>query len=256
MAKVVGIAGTIRGKIGTVVFVKGENGVSYGKAYQPSVANPRTAGQLAQRAKVNVVGRISKAATPEIIAALGGSRKVNRRIFNREMLKGAVVAQSNGEYTAAVDPAAVKFSAGAEVLHAVFANVVVGANKITYDVTLRDAELGGKYGERVVIGVVNPEDKPGVSYFMKDDMVLPDTHGETPQPISKEVYFPQELVNESMVVVWRCPFVISESGMSLIAGGLYNDDNEIVAKLMTNGLGSFRGWGESAVQLTEVFTTA
>ena len=255
MAKFVGMAGTIRGKVGTLVFVKGENGVSYGKSYQPKVSNPRTAGQLAQRAKVNVVGRISKAASAELIAALGGSRRKNRRVFNGELLKNAAVVESNGEFVASVPPAAVKFSDGPEILRATLSNVIVGENKITYDLTLRDVDYGGVYGERVVIGVIRPEDKSGVSYFLKDDVIFPVPEGQ-PAPISKEVYFPQDIETGTMVVVWRCPFVISTTGMSIVSENLYNDDNEIVAKLLSSGSSSFRGWGESAVGLTEVFTNA
>lgn len=256
MAKFVGMIGTIRGKVGTVVFAKGENGVSYGKSYQPSVANPRTAAQLTQRAKVNAVGRISKAASAEMIQALGGSRRTNRIMFNSEMLKNAVVTVNNGsEYVASVAPEVIKFSKGNEVLHAAFSDAIVGANKITFDLTLRDVDLGGKYGERIVIGVIRPEDKVGVSYFLKEDVVFPVPSGE-PQPISKEIYFPQDIEDDTMIVVWRSPFVISESGLSMISEGLYNDDNEIVAKLLTSPTTSFRGWGDSNVQLTEVFTHA
>lgn len=256
MAKIVGISGTIRGKIGTLVFVKGENGVSYGKSYQPVVSNPRTPGQLMQRAKVNAVGRISRAASSELIAALGGSRKMNRRIFNSEMLKNAVVMTTQDGYMATVNPQNVMFSKGAEVLHASFTNATVSANKISYTMTLRDVEYGGMYGERVVIGVILPEDKAGVSYFLKDDVIFPDSGGQAPTAIVKEILFPQDIDADTMVVVWRCPFVISSIGMNVVTEKLYNDDNEIVAKLLTSGAANFRGWGDSTVQLTEVFTTA
>lgn len=256
MAKFAGMAGSIRGKVGNLVFVKGENGVSYGKAYQPTVANPRTSSQLAQRAKVNVVGKISKAASAELIAALGGSKKTNRKVFNREMLKHAVVEVSEGMYKATVAPEVVKFSQGSEVLHATTSDVIVGANKITYNLTLRDTEYGGIYGERVVIGVIRPEDKEGVSYFLKDDVVFPDPQGETPAPIAKEVYFPQNIEAGTMVVMWRCPFVLSTAGMAIMTDNLYNDDNEIVANLLTSGTANFRGWGDSCVQCTEVFQQA
>lgn len=255
MAKFIGVIGAVRGKVGTMVFTKGENGVSYGKAYQPNVANPRTPAQLAQRAKANLAGRISKAATSTMLAALGGSKRWNRSEFNSEILKAAVVTSSNGEYIASVAPDAVVFSKGAETLHASGSPFVVNENKITYQLTIQDESLGGKYGERLVIGVIRPEDKGGVTYFKMRDILFPVVEG-TAQPVEGEVHFAQPIEDGTMVVVWRSPFVLSENGVTLSTESVYNDDDELVAKLLSSPSKNFRGWGDSVVFQQTVFTTA
>lgn len=255
MAKFIGVIGAVRGKVGTMVFSKGENGVSYGKAYQPSVANPRTPAQLSQRAKANIAGRISKAATAEMIAALGSSKRWNRSEFCSEILKGAVVTVSNGEYVASVAPEAIIFSRGAETLNATGNPFIINENKLTYSLTLQDTTLGGKYGERIIIGIIRPEDKGGVSYFKMRDILFPVVEGQA-QPIEGEVHFAQPIDDGTMIVVWRSPFVLSENGVTLSTESVYNDDNELVAKLLSSPSKNFRGWGESIVFQQSVFTTA
>ena len=62
MGKFVGFIGGIAGKVGNVVFSKGDDGKTYGRAYQPNVANPNTKAQRDQRAqylcKHNIVPRL------------------------------------------------------------------------------------------------------------------------------------------------------------------------------------------------------
>lgn len=255
MAKFIGVIGAVRGKVGTMVFAKGENGISYGKAYQPNVANPRTPAQLSQRAKANLAGRISKAAPAKMLAALGGSKRWNRSEFCSEILKAAVVTSNNGEYTASVPSDAIIFSKGAETLNASGNAFAINENKLTYSLTLQDTSLGGKYGERLIIGVVRPEDKGGVSYFKMRDILFPAAEG-TAQPIEGEVNFAQPLVDGTMVVVWRAPFVLSENGVTLSTESVYNDDDELMAKLLSSPSKNFRGWGDSVVFQQSVFTEA
>lgn len=120
MAKFVGFIGTIRGKVGTTVFTKGENGMSYGRAYQPQVYNPKSAGQSEQRAKMNLVGRMSQATPKVLLVGMAGVNNRQRRSgFNRNLLNVATIDRSNpGSIIAKIDPESVIFSQGGETLHA------------------------------------------------------------------------------------------------------------------------------------------
>ena len=58
MAKSTNGLGQFRGKLGGAVFAVNA-GEQIVRQYQPQVANPRTAAQLTQRAKMNLTGKLS-----------------------------------------------------------------------------------------------------------------------------------------------------------------------------------------------------
>ena len=104
-----------RGKVGAEVYsVTG--GIQVVKQYQPVVANPNTEGQQLQRLKMMVVGKISKAITPDMLVGLG-TRFNARAEFNKTMLRAAVARLSGaqGDWKAYVPPTALVFSNGAAV---------------------------------------------------------------------------------------------------------------------------------------------
>lgn len=111
MAKAIGFIGGIHGKSGNVVFRKGENGVTIMSAYQPQVSNPKSAAQVAQRARMNAVGRFSRLWTSNDLSPLGGTRLRNRSRFNSNCLLNSRFYPSNSN--AAVIPETVQFSNGA-----------------------------------------------------------------------------------------------------------------------------------------------
>lgn len=101
-----------RGKVGAEVYsVTG--GIQVVKQYQPVVANPNTEGQQVQRLKMMVVGKISKAITPEMLVGLG-TRFNARAEFNKTMLRAAEarLAGEAGEWKARVPATALVFSRG------------------------------------------------------------------------------------------------------------------------------------------------
>ena len=113
MAKLAGGAlGVRRGKVGAEVYsVTG--GIQVVKQYQPVVANPNTDGQQLQRLKMMVVGKISKAITPDMLVGLGTRFKA-RAEFNKTMLRAAQARLSGdlGEWKARVPATALVFSRG------------------------------------------------------------------------------------------------------------------------------------------------
>ena len=56
-----GIVGTISGRAGNQVFSKGRNGETLMRAYQPQVANPKSAGQVNQRNRFTVAAKTAAA---------------------------------------------------------------------------------------------------------------------------------------------------------------------------------------------------
>ena len=127
MGKFVGFVGSIRGKVGNVVFTKGENGITYGRAYQPQVSNPKTMAQVDQRAKMNLVGRMSQVTPKALLVGLGFSNNRQRRSwFCKNLLNVAVVDRSAPDSVVAqIAPESVIFSRGAEVIGAAMSDIVV-----------------------------------------------------------------------------------------------------------------------------------
>lgn len=253
MAKFVGFVGTIRGKVGTTVFTKGENGLSYGRSYQPQVYNPKTAGQVDQRAKMNLVGRMSQVTPKGLLVGMDGANNRQRRsMFNRIMLNAATVDRSDlSHIIAKVAPEDIVFSQGAETIAATAADPTVAAGSVSIALTLGDAALASKYGERIVVAVVDPSNKAGYSQVKYADKVLDDTTAAT-----ITINFPSPIEDQSLVCVYRLPFVLNEDGARYRSETLSNDGGDIIADLLSSRAAYVRDFGNSVLQSAMVFTQA
>lgn len=253
MGKFVGFIGTISGKVGTTVFQKGEKGISYGRAYQPVVRNPKSVGQTDQRAKMNLVGRLSQVTPQSLLVGMDGNNNRQRRsIFTSNLLKVATIDRSAGnEVVAMIAPEEVVFSQGAEVINATMGNVSVTERSVNTSITLGDASLAGKYGERVVCAVIDPSNKAGYSLVKYVDVVLDDTTAK-----NVNFNFGSPIADQSMVCIYRLPFALNDDGMRLRSETLSNNGNDITARLLASGAQYTRGWGQSLLAAKEVFTQA
>lgn len=108
--------GQFSGKVGGVVFAV-SNGEQIVRAYQPVVSNPKSSAQMAQRAKGNLVGRISSFVPKSVLSGLGSNNRVRRAEFLRILLKAATTTLSTSggtsNYNAKIDDEDVVFSKGA-----------------------------------------------------------------------------------------------------------------------------------------------
>ena len=253
MAKFVGFVGTIRGKVGTTVFSKGENGLSYGRSYQPQVFNPKTIKQVDQRTKMNLVGRMSQVTPKSLLVGMsGGNNRQRRSNFNRGLLDVATIDRSNPKsIIAKVAPEKIVFSEGNEVLHATTSTPDVTAKNVSLNLTLDDTSLAGTYGERVVVAVVKPEDKAGYSYVRYVDVVLDDTGAK-----AVSIALPQDLTDESMVAIWRIPYVLTSEAARYRAQAMATDGVDIIADMLSSNRRYVRGFGRSGFAAKSVFTRA
>lgn len=253
MAKFVGFVGTIRGKVGTTVFTKGEKGLSYGRSYQPQVYNPKTLKQVDQRTKMNLVGRMSQVTPKSLLVGMsGGNNRQRRSNFNRNLLNVAIIDRSNPRsIIAKVAPEKLVFSEGNEVLHATASEPTITAKTVTLNITLDDTSLAGAYGERVVVAVIKPEDKAGYSYVRYVDTVLDD---ESAKAVS--VALPQNLTSDTMVAVFRIPYVLTSDAARYRAQAMANNGVEIIADMLRSNAKYVRGFGRSVFAAKAVFTQA
>lgn len=142
MAKVVGLVGSARGKLGNIVYAV-TNGIQVARVYQPAVANPKSSLQNMQRAKGNLAGRVSSFTPKTAITGLGLNARARRSEFLRNILKSASVSMSEGVYTARVSDEQVIFSKGAVPLSVTLPvdGLVLSAYSVA--VTLRGAWTSG-----------------------------------------------------------------------------------------------------------------
>lgn len=253
MAKVAGISGTLRGKVGMFVYTKGENGVSYARQYQPQVYNPKTAGQVDRRAIMNLVGRMTAVTPKSLLVGMTGSNNRQRRsAFNRILLGVATIDRSSSQsIIAKVAPEDVVFSQGVETLHATATDPVVTASSVTLNLTLADTALAGAYGERVVVAVIDPSNKAGYSQVLYVDTMLDNTN-----PAVVNVPIPQALADGSMVAVYRIPYVLTDDAARYRTETLANDGTDIIANLLQSNTIYVRGFGRSVFAAKSVFTQA
>lgn len=87
--------GKFSGKVGGVVFAI-SNGEQIVRAYQPVVNNPKSSGQQNQRAKGNLVGRISQIVPWQILEGMGRNRRERRGNFLRVALNRTTATPSVG----------------------------------------------------------------------------------------------------------------------------------------------------------------
>lgn len=198
MGKSVNIVGTIRGKVGSMVFSKGPNGETLMRSYQPQVYNPRTRAQLAQRAKVNMVGKLSKLIPIEALSGLGmGSRLKNRSEFNSNCLRKAVAFSQQGEFTASILPGELEFSKGVASLGATLGAVTVAANKVS--VALSNVNADGLHGMRLVAVVMQNVQGDAYKSAAYADIIF------TENQAVAEVNLPVTLASGDIVLLYACP---------------------------------------------------
>lgn len=252
MGKFVGFIGSVSGKVGNVVFCKGAKGETYGRAYQPQVANPKTIGQVDQRAKMNLVGRMSQVTPTEVLIGLGTTKRMRRSEFNKILLNAASVERSIGApVIAKMAPADVIFSKGAQPLEASITTPgAATANSATIGLTLSNGDLAGKYGERIVVAVIDPSDKAGYSLIKYEDVVFDNTTAQ-----SVEIRFGAPIADESMVCIYRIPYLLTAEGATMRTETLSNDGVDIIAKVLTSD-NLVKDWGNSSLAATQVFTQA
>lgn len=114
--------GQFSGRVGGVVYAV-QAGRQVVRAYQPVVSNPKSTAQSIQRAKGNLVGRISKITPWQILEGLGDNKFSRRSRFLRLMLQKATAGQAAGDpstFNAKLADSDFVFSEGALVpLHTV-----------------------------------------------------------------------------------------------------------------------------------------
>ncbi len=228
MGKSVNLIGTLRGKVGSVVFSKGLDNTTVVRPYQPQVANPRTAGQQVQRARVTLAGKISKIIPAEALSGLmKGGKLRNRSAFVGNIVNKSVVTASAGVYNAAVGYADLVFSEGQQVLNATLGAITLAARTVT--VALTNVVADNRNGMRLVVVTLDTKaESASEAYRMAAfaDFVF------TENQASAVVNLPFTLGEGDGVLVYACPFRLVEGGRKASTAGVWYvaSDNTVDAE--------------------------
>lgn len=243
MAKSTNGLGQFRGKLGGAVFAVSA-GEQIVRQYQPQVANPRTAAQLTQRAKMNLTGKLSAIVRNSAIMALGINSRERRSVFTSNILRNATVTIDGTKYTAAIAPENIIFSKGNSVpVVTLTASFVEGA--ITITATKASGVSEERYNRSgmryVVLGLSTVTGEYDFSY--SGVLQLPEYDAET--GFDNGVIVPND--NEHAYFIYGIPFDFNE-GYSV--GALRNGDlgfinNAISTETFVNESAAVANYGKS-----------
>lgn len=250
MARICGFGGGIYGRSGEVVFSKGDNGKTIMKKYQPVVANPRTNGQLMQRAKMNVVGQFVGMCPNSLLAPLAkGSNRMNRASLSSRLLKAASVVKSGENFIADFDPSVVKFATGSQNALTSINSVDIEESKVTITATNNvPDELLGSYGDRFVVGVLSSADNTLYDAIVFMDHVVTTSGAQT-----AVINLNHPLEEGQTLVVWRVPFVLNATGAAVAGRDIYIGDGAITAVLARSSNALVQVWGDTVVVAVDPF---
>ena len=125
--------GQFSGRIGGIVYAV-QAGRQVVRAYQPVVSNPKSTAQSIQRAKGNLVGRISKITPWQILEGLGDNKFNRRSRFLRILLNKVTAGQAAGDpmqINAKLANSDFVFSEGALVPLNVVRNITAGPTEVS-----------------------------------------------------------------------------------------------------------------------------
>lgn len=250
MAKLVGIF-QFNGKLGEAVGMKGAGGQNYVRTRVVPL-NPKSDLQTDQRAKVNLMGRMSQVTPAEVILGMGSNKRERRSGFNKNLIDVATIDRTTpGTIVAKVAPEDIIFSKGAQPLEATVTTPgATTATEATISLTLADTSLVNKYGERIIAAVIDPNDKAGYSLVKYTDVVFDVTTAKT-----ATVKFGAPIADESLVCIYRIPYILTEEGASKRMQTLASDGIDIIAKVLSSGT-LVLDWGNSTLAAKLVFTQA
>lgn len=253
MAKSVNGLGKFSGKLGGSVFVI-RNGQQIVREYNPAPSNPKSAAQRLQRAKGNLVGRISKITPYQILTGLGGSRPARRSRFHSLALNNAtalVDANDSSVINAKLDINNFVFSEGAIMPAMNITQLSATVNSVQATVS-RIANVSDEFfnasGLLVVVVILQASGEwESVLYRYVDSSSLSGGY--------VSVTFPHINEGEYTAYALAAPFT-TENGVSVraVANSLFGEGNSFAANMEYNPAALPLLWGMSQYKLSSTYT--
>jgi hypothetical protein len=255
MAKTPNGLGQYSGKVGGVVYAV-QNGQQIVRSYQPVVSNPKSLAQRKQRAKANLVGRVSQITPWQVLEGLGANRRERRSRFLRLGMRSAVVPESPANpnsITAKLEPAGFRFSEGAIMPTMNVTTAVAEANSVTVTLGKMSGVQDSAWAVSGALLVVVIMSADGVYEHVYYRFVSSSEFSGI--NLSAQFYH----VSEGAYVanIYLAPFEVTDaSQLAVITGQLESDANAFAATLSANPSALPLVWGNSNYYRTAEYTPA
>lgn len=255
MAKTPNGLGQYSGKVGGVVYAV-QNGQQIVRSYQPVISNPKSLAQRKQRAKANLVGRISQITPWQILEGLGSNRRSRRSRFLRLTMRSAIVPDEPANpdsINAKLNDGDFVFSEGSLVaLHAI-TSVTADAASVSITASVIDgvpAEAAASQGILVVVVVKQ------ASGDWKEILYRFVSPGEFVEG-SISIELSHRSQGEYYAAVYIAPFgTIDGTKLPTISGDLTSTATSLDALLSVGSAASSVVWGKSYHYITRHFVPA
>lgn len=255
MAKTPNGLGQYSGKVGGVVYAV-QNGQQIVRSYQPVVSNPKTLSQRKQRAKANLIGRISQITPWQVLEGLGSNRRDRRSRFLALGMQSAVVPEipvNPNSITAKLQPEDFRFSEGALLPVMQVSGLVVENNAITATLSRLSGvsdTIWAISGALLVVVVMSSDGNYEHVYYR-----FVSSSEFTQASLSVSFFH----ISEGAYVgnAYIAPFEITDSTkLDIVTGQLESDSNSLAATLSSNPSALPMVWGNSRFEKTAEYTPA
>lgn len=245
--------GQFSGRVGGVVYAV-QAGRQVVRAYQPVVSNPKSNAQSIQRAKGNLVGRISKITPWQILEGLGDNKFNRRSRLLRLLLRKVTAGQAAGDpstFNAKLNDVDFVFSEGALIpLHTVLAPTV-SENEVSLTVSRVSgvsADMAASQGLLVVAVIKQLSGlwEEVLYRFVAPSEIASGTFTFTLQHRAEGAY---------NVSVYSAPFgTVDGSRLPTVSGDMTSTATSLDALLEVGTAASSVVWGSSVLNRSASFT--
>ena len=237
--------GQFSGRVGGVVYAV-QAGRQVVRAYQPVVSNPKSTAQSIQRAKGNLVGRISKITPWQILEGLGDNKFNRRSRFLKLLLRNVTAGQSAGDptkFNAKLADEDFVFSEGAIIPLSRVTAASAAQRAVTVGVTRVTGMPEVSYASQGLLVVVVIKQSTGVWEEVQYRFLSPSeiTEGTT------SVVFEHRSEGSYTASVYSAPFATADgSKLPTVSGDLTSTATSLDAILAVGTAASSIVWGASA----------
>lgn len=245
--------GQFSGRVGGLVYAV-QAGRQVVRAYQPIVSNPKSTAQSVQRAKGNLVGRISKITPWQILEGLGDNKFNRRSRFLKLLLRNVTAGQAAGDplqFNAKLNDVDFVFSEGALVPVYRVANVAAAIRSVTVQVARESGVAEDVYKSQGLLVVIVIKQSTGQWEELQYRFISPNEIGDASVPF----VFQHRTQGAYSVSVYIAPFgTVDGTKLPTVSGDLTSTANSLDA-LLTVGTGaSSVVWGASSFEFSASFT--
>lgn len=245
--------GQFSGRVGGVVYAV-QAGRQVVRAYQPVVSNPKSTAQSIQRAKGNLVGRISKITPWQILEGLGDNKFNRRSRFLRLLLRKVTAGQAAGDtstFNAKLEDTDFVFSEGTLVPVYRVNNVSAALRAVTVTVAREGGLAADVYASQGLLLVVVIKQSSGVWEEVQYRFISANEIGETSASFS----FSHRSEGAYTVSAYIAPFgTVDGSKLPTVSGDLTSTANSLDALLSVGTAASSMVWGASSFASSASFT--